>query len=53
MSMQRSHHAYSGEHGWPVMFGNQYQRLHRGLPVGGIEFCLGQFGDVERDCRGV
>jgi len=30
------------------MLGDQQQRLHRGLPSGGIVFCLGQFGDVER-----
>ena len=28
------------------MFCNQRQRLHCGLPIFGIVFCLGQFGDV-------
>ncbi|WP_363331180.1 hypothetical protein [Bradyrhizobium sp.] len=48
MPMQRSHHSDPGEHRWPVMFRDQYQRLHRGLPFIGIVFCLGQLGDVER-----
>jgi hypothetical protein len=28
------------------MFCNQQQRLHCGLPIFGIVFCLGQFSDV-------
>ena len=28
------------------MFCNQRQRLHCGLPIFGIVFCLGQFSDV-------
>jgi hypothetical protein len=30
------------------MLGDQQQRLHRGLPFGGVVFGLGQFGDVLR-----
>ena len=48
VAIQCPHHAYPGQHRWPVMFGNQQQRLHRGLPFFGIVFCLGQFGDVKR-----
>ena len=48
MPMERSHHADPGEHRRAVMFCNQQQRLHRGLPFFGIVFCLGQFGHVLR-----
>ncbi len=46
MPMERSHDADPGEHRRAVMFCNQQQRLHRGLPFFGIVFCLGQFSDV-------
>jgi hypothetical protein len=36
------------KHRWPVMFYDQQQRLHRGLPFVGVVLCLGQFGDLER-----
>jgi len=45
---RQQHHADPREHRWPVMLGNQYQRLHRGLPFVGIVLGLGQLGDVER-----
>jgi hypothetical protein len=48
MPMQRSHHADPGEHRRPVMFCDQHQRLHRGLPFFGMVFGLGQLGDVGR-----
>jgi hypothetical protein len=48
MTMQRSHHAYPGEHRRPVMLSNEKQRLHRGLPFCSIVFRLGELGDVER-----
>ena len=31
-----------------VMFGDEQQRLHRGLPFSGVVFCLWQFSDVFR-----
>jgi hypothetical protein len=48
MPMERLHHADPGEHRRPVMFCDQQQRLHRGLPFGGVVFCLWQFSDVFR-----
>ena len=37
MPVQRPHHADPGEHRRPVMFRDQYQRLHRDLRfVGGL-----------------
>jgi hypothetical protein len=36
------------EHRSPVMFYDQQESLHRCLPLIGIVFCLGQFGDVVR-----
>jgi len=30
VTVQRSHHTYSGEHRWPVMFSNQQKSLHCG-----------------------
>jgi hypothetical protein len=47
-SVQRPDHANSRKHCWPVMFGNQYQRFHRGLPFVGVVLCLPQLGDVQR-----
>jgi hypothetical protein len=43
----RWNHADPGEHGRPIMFGNQHERLHRGLPFLGIVLRLRQVGDVE------
>jgi hypothetical protein len=42
VTIQRSHHTYSGEHRWPVMFCNEEERLHRGLSFFGIVFSHGQ-----------
>jgi hypothetical protein len=46
VAVQRSHHADTGKHRWPVLFSHQEQRLHRGLPFGRLLFCFGQLGDV-------
>jgi hypothetical protein len=56
MSSQRPHHPYPREHRRSVMFCNQHQRLHRGLPFLGVVLCLRQLGNVfcrvaERDQR--
>ena len=56
VAIQRFHHVYPGEHRWSVMFSNQHERLHRGLPFIGIVFFLGQLHDLlggiaERDQR--
>ena len=48
VTIQRSHHTYSGEHRWPVMFCNEEERLHRGLPSVGVVLGLRQFRDIER-----
>jgi hypothetical protein len=48
MPIQGSHNADSREHRWPIPFGNQDQRFHRGLPFWRFMFGLGQLGDVER-----
>lgn len=32
----------------PILFCNEQQRVHGGLPFFGIVFCLRQLGDVER-----
>jgi hypothetical protein len=36
VTVQRSHEADLGEHRWPVVLGDQQQRLHRGLPFVGV-----------------
>jgi hypothetical protein len=36
VTIQRSHHTYSGEHRRTVMLSNEQERLHRGLPFFGI-----------------
>jgi hypothetical protein len=41
MPVQRSHYADPGEHRWPVMFCDQHQRLHRGLPFVDVVSALG------------
>jgi len=41
VTIQRPHDADACKHCWPVMFRNEQQRLHRGLPFVGIVFCLG------------
>jgi len=46
--VQRPHHPDAREHRRPVMFGDQQQRFHRGLPVGGVVFRFRQRGDVGR-----
>ena len=56
VAVQRSHDADAREQRGPVLFCDQQQRFHRGLPFVGIVFGLGQFGDVrggvtERDHR--
>jgi len=48
MTVQGSHDTYPSEHRRAVMFRNQQERHHRGLPFFGIVLCLRQFGDVER-----
>jgi len=42
-AMEPSHDADPGEHRRAVMFCNQQQRLHRGLPLFGVVFRLGKF----------
>jgi hypothetical protein len=42
VTVERSHHAYPSEHRRAIMFGNQHERQHRGLPFFGIMFGLGR-----------
>jgi hypothetical protein len=53
VAVQGSHHAYPGEHHWPIMFCDQQKSLHRGLPFFGIVFCLGKLGDALRSVGGI
>jgi hypothetical protein len=48
VTVQCSHDANSRKHRWPVMFCNEEERRHRGLPCFGIVLYLGQFSDEER-----
>ena len=48
VAVQRSHHAYPGEHRRTVKFRNEEERRHRGLPCFRIVLYLGQFSDEER-----
>jgi len=52
-TVQRSHDTDAREHRWSVKFRDQQQRFHRGLPLIGIVFCLGQFRDVLGGIRNV
>jgi hypothetical protein len=46
VAVYRSHDADASEHRWPVMFGDEQQRLHCCLPFVGAVLCLGQFSNV-------
>jgi hypothetical protein len=48
VTVQCQHHAYPGEHRWPVTLCNQQQRRHRCLPFRGAVLGLRQLGDVGR-----
>ncbi len=48
VAIQRSHDADPRKHGWPSALGNKNKGFHCGLPLFGVVFHLGQFGDVER-----
>lgn len=48
MPVERLHDANACEHRWPVLFGNQYERLHRGLPLIGVTLCLRQLENLLR-----
>ena len=48
--MQRSHHADPREHRWSVLFCNQHQRLHCGLPFIGVPL---RFRQLDDELRGV
>jgi len=46
--VQCPHDTDAGEHRRPAIFRDQQQRLHCGLPFGGVAFCPWQFSDVFR-----
>ena len=45
--VDRSHDTDAREQRWPVLFCDQQQRFHRGLPFVGIVFRFRQFSDVQ------
>jgi hypothetical protein len=52
VTIQCPHDTDAGEHR-PAIFRDQQQRLHGGLPFGGVVFCLWQFSDVSVASRKV